>query len=53
MEKTLDEGEVPLTSPTSTAEFEKVMINLGFDPALSSFKGEYARLLGVLKNSLG
>lgn len=54
MEKSLEEdGHVPLTSPTTTAEFEKVMINLGFDPALSSFKGEYAKLLGVLKNSLG
>lgn len=36
----------------STAEFEKVMVNMGFDPALSAFKGEYARLLAALKGSL-
>ena len=38
--------------PVSTAEFEKVMVSIGFDPALSSFKGEYAKLLGALKGSL-
>jgi len=52
MEKSLDEGGVTKSPPISTAEFEKVMVNIGFDPALSSFKGEYAKLLSVLKDSL-
>ena len=38
--------------PVNTAEFEKVMVNIGFDPALSAFKGEYAKLLSALKGSL-
>ena len=51
MDKSLVEGGGD-GGPINTAEFEKVMVNLGFDPALSSFKGEYARLLGTLKASL-
>jgi chromosome segregation ATPase len=36
----------------NTAEFEKVMVNIGFDPGLASFKGEYAKLLSALKASM-
>jgi chromosome segregation ATPase len=53
MDKSLAlEGEAAAGGAVSTAEFEKVMVNIGFDPALSAFKGEYARLLSALKGSL-